>query len=226
MQIHSAILLTGILAAVAIPTPWPDLVQKPYEHLPTPDIGLKTLLLTANGQQTATKQAWDKQRQSLRTAWLERLGTPPPKAEKLGIKVETRDVEPDHLRQLMSFASERDDRIRAFLLLPKDLKEGERRPAVVVFHPTTKETLREAVGLGTHQEMALALQLVRRGYITLSPECYIMKGNGPGSQAQELARRRPGWTGLGKMTFDASRCVDFLETLPQVDRTRIGCIGH
>jgi hypothetical protein len=74
--------------------------------------------------------------------------------------------------------------------------------------------------------MALALQLVRRGYITLSPECFIMKKDGPRSQAQELARLRPGWTGLGKMTFDASRCVDYLETLPQVDRSRIACIGH
>lgn len=31
---------------------------------------------------------------------------------------------------------------------------------------------------------------------------------------------------MGKMTLDASRCVDYLETLPQVDRSRIACIGH
>jgi hypothetical protein len=68
--------------------------------------------------------------------------------------------------------------------------------------------------------------LVRRGYITLSPECFIMKEGGPKLQAEAVARRRPGWTGLGKMTFDASRCVDFLEGLPQVDRDRIACIGH
>ena len=36
--------------------------------------------------------------------------------------------------------------------------------------PTT-ETLRGPVGLGTRPEMGLALQLVRRGYVTLSPEC-------------------------------------------------------
>src|SRR3989442_1437650 len=39
-------------------------------------------------------------------------------------------------------------------------------------------------------------------------------------------QRQPGWTGMGKMAFDASRCIDFLETLPAVDRSRIGCIGH
>jgi dienelactone hydrolase len=46
------------------------------------------------------------------------------------------------------------------------------------------------------------------------------------AQVRDLGERRPGWTVMGKLTFDASRCVDYLETLPQVDKTRIGCIGH
>lgn len=206
--------------------PWPDLTQKPYEDLRTPDLGLKPLLRTADGQKIGSKQAWEEQRQHLRAAWLQRLGKPPDKPKTLSVQVERRESEPDHIRELVSFASEGEDRIRAYLLLPKGLQEGEQRPVVVVFHPTTKETLREPVGMGKRPEMALALQLVRRGYITLSPECFIMKKDSPRSRAEELARRRPGWTGLGKMTFDASRCVDYLETLPQVDRSRIACIGH
>lgn len=206
--------------------PWSDRTQKPFEHLPVPDLGLKPLLQTADGQKIDSKSAWEKQRQLLHAAWIQRLGQPPAKPKNANIQVESREGEADHIRQLVSFASEGEDRIRAYLLLPKDLKEGEQRPAVVVFHPTTKETLREPVGLGKRKEMALALQLVRRGYITLSPECFIMKQDGPRIQARELARRRPGWTGLGKMTFDASRCVDYLETIPQVDRSRIACIGH
>jgi dienelactone hydrolase len=205
---------------------WPDRTQKPFENLPVPDLGLKPLLQTADGKKIDSKDAWEKQRQFLRAAWLQRLGEPPAKPKTLNVEVAGRENEPDHVRQLVRFASEGDDRIRAYLLLPKNLQEGEQRPAVVVFHPTTKETLREPVGLGKRQEMALALQLVRRGYITLSPECFIMKQDGARSQAEKLARRKPGWTGLGKMTFDASRCVDYLETLPQVDRSRIACIGH
>jgi dienelactone hydrolase len=205
---------------------WPEIVQTPYEHLPTVDIGLKPLLVTMDGLKITTQEAWEKQRQCLHTIWQERLGRPPDKPEKLDVRIETQEVEADHLRQLVTFASEGDDRIRAYLLLPKNLKEGQKRPAIVVFHPTTKEALREPVGLGSRPDMALALQLVRRGYITLSPECFIMKGNGALRQAQELARRTPGWTGLGKMAFDASRCVDYLESLPQVDPSRIGCTGH
>jgi len=207
-------------------TSWPDLVQKPYEHLPTPDLGLPPLLRTSDGQRITTKEAWAKQWEFLRAAWLKRLGQPPAKPETLAIHVESREVQPDHRRQLVTFASEGQDRIRAYLLLPKDLKEGEKRPAIVVFHPTTNDTLREPVGLGKRPEMALALQLTRRGYITLSPECFVMKAGGARSQARVLARQRPGWTGLGKMIFDATRCVDYLEALPHVDHSRIGCIGH
>jgi hypothetical protein len=64
--------------------------------------------------------------------------------------------------------------------------------------------------------------------VALAPECYILKdpdGWAKG-QAAALAKRRPGWTGMGKMTFDASRCVDYLESLSFVDPARIGCIGH
>ena len=174
------------LGRAAGATSWPDLIHKPYERLPTPDIGLKPLLLTEDGRAITTQGAWERQRRALRTAWLRRLGAPPARPGKLDIKVETRDVEPDHVRQLVSFAGEGGDRIRAYLLLPKDLRGGQKRPAVVVFHPTTKETLREPVGLGTRPEMALALQLVRRGYVTLSPECYIMKGGGPRPTANAL----------------------------------------
>jgi hypothetical protein len=184
------------------------------------------LLLTRSGDKIATSAGWEKQRQDLRAAWVERLGRPPAKPEKLDAKIESREVEADHARILVSFCAEGDDRIRAYLLVPNGVKEGDRRPAIVVFHPTTKETFREPVGLGKRKELALALQLVRRGYITLSPECFIMRGDGPKSQAQELSRRRPGWTGLGKTAFDSSRCLDYLETLPEVDRCRLGCIGH
>src|SRR5262249_3443928 len=180
----------------------------------------------ADGMKVNRKEQWSKVRTELEHAWQARLGPAPAKPEKLDVRTEMTEHLDGYSRQLVSFLSEGDDRTRAYLLVPTGRKENEKRPAVVVFHPTTKDTLNEPVGLGKRPEMALALQLVQRGYVTLSPECYIMKGDGPRAQAAALAKRRPGWTGLGKMTFDASRCVDFLETLPIVDRERIGCIGH
>jgi dienelactone hydrolase len=204
---------------------WRAIIQTPFENLPTPDIGLKPLLLV-DGKPITTREDWQEQRQRLHQQWLQRLGKSPPRPARLDVQVVTREPLADHVRLLVTFASEGDDRIRAYLLEPNGLKKSERRPAVVVFHPTTADTLREPVGLGKRPEMAIALQLVRRGYIALSPECFIMKDGGAKAQAAALARRSPGWTGLGKMTFDAGRCVDYLETLAEVDAARIGCIGH
>src|SRR5262249_17190184 len=139
---------------------WQDLTQEPYEQLSIQDIGLKPLLLTRSGEKITTRTGWERQRKDLRAAWVERLGRPPAKPENRDSKIESREVEPDHVRILVSFCAEGDDRIRAYLLVPKDVKEGSRRPAIVVFHPTTKETVREPVGLGKRQELALALELV------------------------------------------------------------------
>src|SRR5205823_10540816 len=116
----------------------------------------------------------------------------------------------------------------AFLLVPGAVQAGEKRPAIVVFHQTTAETIQEPAGLGKKPNLRLALgvHLVQRGYVVLCPECWIMRDGGPGKQAERCEQLWPGWTGMGKMTFDASRCIDFLESLVYVDRARIGCIGH
>jgi dienelactone hydrolase len=225
----NTLLLLLLVAAEPQPrTDWPGLVQKPYADLAVPDLGLRPLLVNEDGKKITTPAEWEKARAALRQRWLDRLGKAPERPDSLDVRVESTEKQDGYTRQLVSFRSEGDDRIRAYLLQPADLKEKEKRPAIVVFHPTTRETFKEPAGLGKRPEMALAVQLVRRGYVTLSPECYILKdpdGWAKG-QAEALAKRRPGWTGMGKMTFDASRCADYLETVPAVDKGRIGCIGH
>jgi hypothetical protein len=134
----------------------------------------------------------------------------------------------------VSFASEGGDRIQAYLLAPASPPSNQ-RPAVVVFHETTPNTCRQPAGVAGPPDRAFGVELVRRGYIVLCPECYILKpipnaaNTGPinwaKARAAELKRRRPRWTGMGKLVFDASRCVDFLESIPEVDRSRIGCLG-
>lgn len=221
-----ALCCTAFTLADDRPSDWPAITQKPHARLPSADLGLRPLLRTADGKPITTRADWERARNALRDAWLARLGPAPTRPATLDLRVEKTEALDGYTRRLVSFHSEGDDRLLAYLLVPDGLKEGEKRPAVVVFHPTTKETLDEPAGLGKRPEMALALQLTRRGYVTLSPQCYIMKGDGPLAQAKALEARRPGWTGMGKMTFDAGRCVDYLETLPSVDRERIGCIGH
>ncbi len=221
------LLLLGFTLLSATPTDWPDLIQKPHAKLPIPDLGLRPLLGDAKGNKITKKPDWEKARQTLHDAWLERLGKPPAKPDSLDIRSEKLEKLDGYTRELLTFQSEGDDRIRAYLLTPTGLKRDEKRPAVVVFHSTTRETFKEPTDLGKDPERAYALHLVERGYITLCPECYILKDpdGWAAGQAKALDKRRPGWTGMGKMTFDASRCVDFLETLAAVDKDRIGCLG-
>ncbi len=228
-RLPGAILPALVLCGLAVggdPVDWPALVQKPYRDLPLPDLGLRPLLRTNDGKEITTRAGWEQARQALRTAWQQRLGPAPARPAALDTRIEKTEKCDGYTRQLVSFHSAGGDRIRAYLLIPDGMAPGEKRPAVVVFHQTTQYTLREPVGLGSNPSLALAVHLVQRGYVVLAPECAIMKGKGPADQAKRIAQLWPGWSGLGKMTFDASRCVDFLESLPFVDARRIGCIGH
>ena len=41
-----------------------------------------------------------------------------------------------------------------------------------------------------------------------------------------LKLRHPNCTGLGKWVWDSHRLLDYLYTLPEIDRENIGIIGH
>lgn len=235
----AALALLGLAASSAAaipqeppPTDWPSLIQAPYAALPVPDdLGLQPLLIDPQGQPITTRDGWNQKRQAIEHAWRDRLGPFPPRPDNLDWREESTEACDGFTRILGSFLATEGDRLRAYLLLPDGPPEDTaaataRRPAVVVFHPTTDETIRQPAGLGYDPARALGVHLVKRGYIVLCPESYIMKDGSPRLQAEAVAHAWPGLTGLGKMVFDASRCIDFLETLPTVDPARIGAIGH
>jgi hypothetical protein len=164
-------LLLAVVLHADTPADWRDVVQKPYTGLVVPDLGLRPLLVTEDGKPVTTAAEWRRTRETIQETWLGHLGKPSPKAGPLDVRVEKEEILDGYGRQLLSFASEGNDRILAYLLVPARLKRGEKRPAIVVFHQRSADTLKEPVGLGKKLELALALQLVRRGYVTLSPQC-------------------------------------------------------
>jgi dienelactone hydrolase len=202
-------------------------LQKAPARWPTNAPRLPTLLVDPAGGPITPKVSWFKQRASLRLAWEEILG-PLPKA-KAPLKTEAGATErlPDFTRQLVRYQVEENLFTDGYLLVPTAGRG--RLPAVVVFHPTTPLQAKGVAGLAADypEEKWQGVQLVRRGYVVWCPRNYIeTEGTNWAGNAARVLARHPDWTGMTRMVWDAIRAADFLESLPDVDRRRIGCLGH
>jgi dienelactone hydrolase len=74
---------------------------------------------------------------------------------------------------------------------------------------------------------SFAYLAVQQGYMAVAIKWF---GESYGERYDEavanLKLKHPGCTGLGKWVWDAQRLVDYLYTLPEMDRAHIGIIGH
>jgi len=88
--------------------------------------------------------------------------------------------------------------------------------------------------LSHYDEIKYMADLARRSYVTASADAYYItypeRGDGSFScwnrAGATLSRDWPGWTGVGKLTFDTRLVVDLVENHPMVDPSRIGMTGH
>jgi dienelactone hydrolase len=225
--------LTTILGQASGGVDWTAITQKPFDGKAAKVRRLPPLL--DQPEQIKTIADWNKARDSIHSKWSDFLGAPPAKPASLEAKFDAVEKQQGWTRRHVSFNAEGGDRIQAYLLTPDPSRNSDRRPAAVVFHETTPNTCRQPAGVSGPSDRAFGVELVRLGYVVLCPECYILKPlpsvenagpiNWAKTRAAELKRRRPGWTGMGKLAYDAARCVDFLESLPEIDRSRIGCLG-
>jgi dienelactone hydrolase len=109
-------------------------------------------------------------------------------------------------------------RVSAYLLLPA----GEaKRPAVLCLHQTIKIGKDEPAGLGDNVNLQYALHLAKRGYVTLAPDYPSF-----GEYRYDFDPKDGYVSGSMKAIYDNIRALDLLQSLPQVDGKRIGCIGH
>lgn len=217
------VLCATSVAAFAQSVAW----QKPPVTLPADAPKLTPLLSDAAGHEIKTQSAWNKQREVIRRAWLEFLGGLP--AKKSPLKTETLDTErlPEFTRQHVQYQIEAGVFTDGYLLMPKNAKG--KLPAIVVFHPTTPIHAKGVAGLAAEyeEENWQGVQLVKRGYVVWCPRNYInTDGADWAGNARHVLSAHTNWTGMTRMVWDAVRAVDFVESLPNVDKKRIGCIGH
>jgi dienelactone hydrolase len=170
-----------------------------------------------------------------RARLLELLGRtpaePPPLAPEQIERVDLGDV----IREKVTYAVEPGERVPAYVFLPK---QAGRHPAVLCHHQHGGEfevgKLGPA-GLGSNEDQHYALELARRGYVTIAPDALAFgerqdptgKLKGASYERFEaLHRITEGKSLQGKYVWDARRALDYLETRPEVDAARMGMIGH
>ncbi len=152
----------------------------------------------------------------------EKVAGPFPGAAKrvpLDVRVEGEQDLGDVIRKKLSYAAEPGDRVPAYLLVPKGLRGPA--PAVLCPHQTNPRGKEEPAGIpGGNPDMAIALELARRGYVTLAPDY-------PGFGEYPIDVYAMGYASATmKGIWNHVRAVDLLQSLPEVDPDRIGCAGH
>jgi dienelactone hydrolase len=169
-----------------------------------------------------TASDWRHRRQHILAGMEEAMGPLPRPAMPvpLGVRaLEEHKVDGLLRRKLAYHTDRRDKTIKAWLLMPADRKP-QRRPAVLCLHQTTPNGKDSPVGLSDRPSMHYALELARRGYVTLSPDYPSFGEHDHDFDADDYA------SGSMKAIYDNIRAIDLLQSLPEVDPERIGCIGH
>lgn len=206
---------------------WIEALQAAPERLPEDTAKLAPLDFGK------TPEEWQERRQKIEQRWLDFMGGLPDKRCDLNLQVLESEDLGDITRQLVTYNTEANSPVHAYLLQPKDAGP---HPGMVVFHPTDPKTIQCSAGLGGKEDRQLGPRLARAGYVVLVPRNMIWEAYGisveiPHPKAWEqigprLRDAHPGMTAMAKMVWDGMRAADVLQSLEEVDSERLGCIGH
>jgi dienelactone hydrolase len=122
-------------------------------------------------------------------------------------------------RRRITYRSESNDRVPAYLFLPTSVKKSK-RPAMLCLHQTTKIGKAEPAGFGPKKNLQYAVELAERGYVTLAPDY-------PNFGDYKIDVYAAGYSSATmKGIVNHMRAIDLLQSLPEVDPKRIGVVGH
>lgn len=175
-----------------------------------------------------TSRQWPAKRRDILSRLQAMLGEPPTVVSPLEPQVLSQQDKGGYLLQKVAYQVEPGEFCQAWLLLPKPL--AHRQPAILCCHQTVPQGKDEPAGVEGQRGLALAKELVGRGYVCLAPDT-LTAGERvyPGVEPFDTApfyERQPQWSALGKMLWDHQRALDFLCMLDAVDSDRLGAIGH
>jgi dienelactone hydrolase len=173
-----------------------------------------------NEHPITTLAEWSSRRQHILANMQLVMGPLPDDSRKVPLDIRVMEVQniPAGVRKKLSFAVEKGDRVPAYLFLPSN-PQGK-LPAVLCLHQTIAIGKGEPAALGGSENLHYAAHLAERGYVTLAPDY-------PNFGEYKFAAYEHGYqSGTMKAIWNNMRAVDLLQSLPEVDGARIGCIGH
>lgn len=213
-KVTASLFTTTLVLALVQPGPVPDY----------PDHTNLSHYLDAEGKfrpvQTVTD--WNIRRRHI-LAHLERvMGPLPGPANRVPLQLKVHDEKRIGalIRKSITYQSDADDRVPAYLFLPAT-PPANKLPAMLCLHQTTAAGKDEPAGVRGDPEMKYALELAERGYVVVVPDYPSLGGH-----AYDFGARKTYASGSMKAIWDNIRAVDLLETLPEVDTARVGVIGH
>jgi dienelactone hydrolase len=178
---------------------------------------------------------WRSWRTNFRQALVDQLG-PNPDAAALDVEVLERVEFPGYAREKIIFNPDNFSSVPAFVLIPESASSARPAPAVLCAHGhgLGKDPV-SGVGEAEYQKQ-FAVELTLKGFIAIAPD---WRGFGERKDSDKWIRRphRDGcnviYNAFGYFGYqllnldinDAKRCLDYLQSRPDVDSDRLGCMG-
>ncbi len=188
---------------------------------------LPPLLVDSEGKSIETPEQWKLQRELIKKRWLGYLGPVNPNPETPKLIVLKQEKQDGLIRRYVEYEGEPGIMVRGYLLTPEALHEP--LPGIVALHSTSDNQMLYISGAQKGEIVPFGSKLARQGFIVFCPQCFLWHEKGELTYEQVTLlhmQRHPGSRGMAKMLFDAQRAVDVLESLAEVDSSRIGTMGH
>lgn len=166
------------------------------------------------------KKEWEKKREEVLNNMQLVMGKVPPRQKKkLHVVYTDSAVYEKYVRYSINFEAAPSEKVFAYLYRPKN--KSMLSPAMLALHGTGIEGKKIIDGVTSIKNRAYAKELAERGYVVISPD-YPSMGE---LENYDFANDRYD-SGTMKGIFNHISCVDILQSLPYVDKKRIGVIGH